>query len=200
MSKTARVVLALASAALLLLFVLPLWHIGLVAPQYPEGLGLHIFVNNVRGVGANDLQNINGLNHYVGMREITPAAIPELRYMPWVVVALVLLGLVAAAIGRRGLMYVWGGLLLLAAGVGLYDFWHWEYTYGHELSPTAIIKVPGMAYQPPLIGSKQLLNFKATSLPDFGGWIAIAVALAAIALVVWEARGEPRLHHRGAQA
>ena len=137
MSKTARVVLALASAALLLLFVLPLWHIGLVAPQYPEGLGLHIFVDNVRGVGANDLQNINGLNHYVGMREITPAAIPELRYMPWVVVALVLLGLVAAAIGRRGLMYVWGGLLLLAAA---------SLVMGQAAEGTPVVHVRGFPY------------------------------------------------------
>src|SRR5512138_1529977 len=115
MSKTARITLAIASAALLLLFVFPLWHIGLEAPQYPEGLGLHIYVNNVRGVQPNDLQNINGLNHYVGMREITPAAIPELKYMPWVVVVLALVGMLAAVLGRRLLLYIWGGLLLLAS-------------------------------------------------------------------------------------
>ncbi len=200
MNKTARAALAVASAALLLLFVLPLWQIGLVAPQYPEGLGLHIYVNDVEGVQPNDLQNINELNHYVGMREITPAAIPELHLMPWVVLALAVLGLLAAALGRRALLYGWSALLLLASGVGLYDFWHWEYTYGHDLSPTAIIKVPGMAYQPPLIGSKQLLNFNATSLPDLGGWIAIVVALGAVALVVWEVMGEPKLHQRRAHA
>ncbi|HEX9107963.1 MAG TPA: hypothetical protein VF832_12060 [Longimicrobiales bacterium] len=199
MGKTARAALAVASAALLLLFVLPLWHIRLIAPQYPEGLGLHIYVNTVQGVQPNDLQNINELNHYVGMREITPAAIPELHFMPWVVVVLALLGLAAAAIGRRPLVYAWGALLLVAAGLGLYDFWRWEYTYGHDLSPTAIIKVPGMAYQPPLIGSKQLLNFNATSLPDVGGWIAIFVALLGVALVVWEAMGEPH-RRRGAHA
>ncbi len=200
MSKTARITLAIASAALLLLFVFPLWHIGLVAPQYPEGLGLHIFLNTVRGVQPNDLQNINGLNHYVGMREITPSAIPELRFMPWIVGVLALLGLAAAGIGRRWLLYVWGGLLLLVSGLGLYDFWHWEYTYGHDLSPTAIIKVPGMAYQPPLIGSKQLLNFNATSLPDIGGCIAIAVAVLAMVLIVRQLRGGPHRHHRHAHA
>lgn len=199
MSKAVRIILAVASAALLLLFVFPLWHVGLVAPQYPEGLGLHIFLNTVRGVQPNDLQNINGLNHYVGMREITPDAIPELRYMPWIVGALALLGLFAAAVGRRALGYLWGALLLLLCAGGLYDFWRWEYTYGHDLSPTAIIKVPGMAYQPPLIGSKQLLNFKATSLPDIGGWIAIAVALIAVVMMIRLARSTPH-HHRRALA
>ncbi len=44
------------------------------------------------------------------------------------------------------------------AAVGLYDFYMWEYDYGHNLNPHAAIKIPGMAYQPPLIGSKMLLT------------------------------------------
>jgi copper chaperone NosL len=32
-----------------------------------------------------------------------------------------------------------------------------------------------MAYQPPLIGFKQLLNFGAYSIPDIGGWIFLGV-------------------------
>ena len=62
----------------------------------------------------------------------------------------------------------------LGAAAGLGDFWKWGYDYGHRLDPHAAIKVPGMSYQPPIIGSKQLLNFHATSWPDVGGWIAIA--------------------------
>jgi copper chaperone NosL len=37
--------------------------------------------------------------------------------------------------------------------------------------------VPGMAYQPPLIGFKQLLNFGAYSIPDIGGWLFISSGL-----------------------
>jgi copper chaperone NosL len=48
----------------------------------------------------------------------------------------------------------------------MYDFYMWEYDYGHQLNPDAPIKVPGMTYQPPLIGSKQLLNITAVSLPS----------------------------------
>lgn len=57
------------------------------------------------------------------------------------------------------------------------DFWKWEYNYGHNLNPEAAIIVPGMAYQPPLIGYKQLLNFGAYSIPDIGGWIFIAAGV-----------------------
>ena len=169
--------LAVASLGLLLVFVFPLWRIQLQAPQYPEGLGLEIHVNTVRGVEPTDLRNINGLNHYIGMKPIEPDAIPELRWMPWIVVGLSALGLAAAATGRRELLYVWCAALALFAVAGLVDFWMWEYDYGHNLDEAnAIIKVPGMNYQPPLIGSKQLLNFVATSWPALGGWLAFASA------------------------
>ena len=187
MTRTSRVVVALASLLLLAVYVTPLWRIELVAPQYPEGLGLRIWVNQITGLKPNDLNSINGLNHYIGMRAIEPAAIPELRFMPQLLAAAVAAGLVVALIGRRWLLYSWTALFTLGAAVGLGDFWKWGYEYGHQLDPHAAIKVPGMSYQPPIIGSKQLLNFHATSWPDVGGWIAIA-ALALVlgaALLEW---------------
>ena len=93
--------------------------------------------------------------------------------MPWVVGILILLGLGAAATGKRALLYAFAAVMVVAAVAGMVDFWIWEYNYGHNLDPTAAIRVPGMSYQPPLIGSRTLLNFKATSLPALGGWIAV---------------------------
>jgi copper chaperone NosL len=128
---------------------LPLWEVRLGAPQYPEGLGLRIHAHTVTGIKEHDLDNINGLNHYIGMKPITPEAIPELRYMPWLIGWLIAFALLGA--------------------VGLWDFWRWEYDYGHNLDmEKAIIIVPDMTYQPPLIGSKQLLNFTATAWPGLG--------------------------------
>jgi copper chaperone NosL len=173
MTRTSRLVVALASLLLLAVYVTPLWRIELVAPQYPEGLGLRIWVNQITGLKPNDLNSINGLNHYIGMRAIEPAAIPELQFMPQLLAAAVAAGLMVALVGRRWVLYAWAGLFSLGAAVGLGDFWKWGYEYGHQLDPHAAIKVPGMSYQPPLLGSKQLLNFHATSWPDIGGWIAI---------------------------
>ena len=65
--------------------------------------------------------------------------------------------------------------------VAMVDFWIWEYNYGHDLDPNAAIKVPGMAYQPPLIGFKQLLNFGAYSIPDIGGWLFIGAGVLMVA-------------------
>jgi copper chaperone NosL len=90
-----------------------------------------------------------------------------------------------ALIGRRAPLYGWFAGFFLASAGGLVDFWRWEYDYGHNIDfEHAIIKIPGMNYQPPLMGVKQLLNFTAVSWPDAGGWLAfIAFALATLAVV-----------------
>jgi copper chaperone NosL len=186
MSKRARMLLAGAALLAGASFFLPLWNVYLQAPQYPEGLGMRIRINTVTGIKPNDLANINNLNHYIGMQRIEPDAIPELRFMPFVLGALILAGVAAAWSGRRWLGIAWAGAFVIVALAGLADFWKWEYDYGHNLDlETAIIKVPGMNYQPPLIGSRQLLNFRATSLPGSGTWvllISLGLGIGALAL------------------
>jgi nitrous oxidase accessory protein len=164
-------------------FFLPLWRISLIAPQYPEGLGMLIRISNVVGAKEGDLQSINGLNHYIGMKVIEPDTIPELRFMPYILGFLVLTGLLVSALGARRALIGWAGVLAATLIAGLADYWKWGYDYGHDLSPDAIIKIPGMTYQPPLIGSKQLLNFVATSWPASGGWLLIAAAVLVAAAI-----------------
>jgi copper chaperone NosL len=183
--RASRLLTALAALLLLGVYVLPLWRIDLEAPQYPEGIGMLVHVNTIEGLKENDLQNINGLNHYIGMKTISPDAIPELRWMPWIVAALIASGLAAAAAGRRAGLVAWIAAFGVVSVAGLYDFWRWGYDYGHDLDPHAIIQVPGMAYQPPLIGSKQLLNFTAHSWPAAGGiLVGLSVALGVVALLL----------------
>jgi copper chaperone NosL len=185
MKTQSKIILIFASLILVLSFFFPIWYIDLEAPQYPEGIGLEIWLNKITGQKPHDLNNINGLNHYIGMKEIVPDAIPELKIMPFIIIFLILFGLGAGISGKRSLVYIWIVLFFVIAAVGLYDFYMWEYDYGHNLNPHAAIKIPGMAYQPPLIGSKMLLNFNAISMPHIGSWILVAsVILAAVALII----------------
>jgi copper chaperone NosL len=186
MSRTSRLLTLAAAVLLSAVFVAPLWSIRLLAPQYPEGLGMLIRINAIDGVKPNDLQSINSLNHYIGMRPIEASAIPELRFMPWIVAALIATGVLVAIVGRRRLLGAWIAAFAGLGLAGLYDFWRWGYDYGHNLDvENAIIAVPGMTYQPPVIGTKQLLNFTATSWPHIGGVLAgVAFALGCAALVV----------------
>jgi copper chaperone NosL len=118
------------------------------------------------------------------MKYIEPDSIPELKYFQYIVGAMVLLGMVLAWVGKRSLWIGWLVLLAVLCAAGVYDFYLWEYDYGHNLSSTAPIKIPGMAYQPPLIGNKLLLNFLAKSWPYIGGWF-IGVSFLLGGLAVW---------------
>lgn len=169
----------LASLLLVFVFFFPIWRIDLDAPQYPEGLGLKIWVNQITGKYEHDLDNINKLNHYIGMKVIEPESIPELSYMPYIIIFFTLTGLLIGFIAKRKLYLVWLFSILLTLTIGLYDYYLWGYDYGHDLNPHAAIKIPGMAYQPPLLGSKQILNMYSTSLPDIGTYIiTLSVLLA----------------------
>lgn len=188
MTTRARWLAAIAAMLMATVYFLPLWRVDLIAPQYPEGLGMYISVNGVEGLKEHDLNSINNLNHYIGMKAIVPEAIPELKYMPWILAALIAGGLLVAALGKRSLLNFWGGALALLLVAGLFDYWRWGYDYGHDLDQeTAIIKIPGMTYQPPLIGSKKLLNFRATSWPS-GGGIALTLAAGLVAFAVFDSR------------
>jgi hypothetical protein len=187
MKKQHRITMAVAALLLLALYYFPIWSIALEAPQYPEGIGLDIYINTIEGKQPQDLQNINGLNHYIGMKEIQPDSIPELKFMPPIIAFLIVTGLIIAIWGNQKWVLAWLVLFLLLAVVGLVDFYLWEYDYGHNLDPNAAIKVPGMTYQPPLIGSKALLNFNAISLPHTGFFFALASMVMA-GLVWWRER------------
>lgn len=185
MPKLSRLLTVVAALLLAIAIALPVWRIRLIAPQYPEGLGMQIRLHTVEGVKEHDLANINELNHYIGMRAIDPEVMPELRYLPWVVGALAAAGLAVAAAGRRRALYVWLAGFGAAAVAGLADMWRWTYTYGHHLDTEhAIIKVPGTVYQPPILGTRQILNFTASSWPAAGG-ILIVAAFVLAATAAW---------------
>lgn len=170
-----RLWLLLAALLPLGAFFVPLWGILLYAPQYPEGISMFIWVDRITG----QLDLVNGLNHYIGMKEIEPHSIAELRWMPVVIGALVATGLLVAWWRSFSLAALWLAGFAGLGILGLYDFYLWGYDYGHNLDPQAPIKIPGMSYQPPLIGVKQLLNFTAISYPHWGAVMLGAAALSA---------------------
>ncbi|MBI3141763.1 MAG: hypothetical protein HYZ16_02930 [Bacteroidetes bacterium] len=173
--------MAIGISALLLIAVyfLPVWSIQLWAPQYPEGIEMLIWLNRLSG----DVEIINGLNHYIGMKHISEDMFPELALLPYGMVLLIVFGLFVAWRGTKFWLNAWTLLLVLSAVGLLIDMYQWGYDYGHNLDPKAAIQVPNMAYQPPLLGYKLLLNFGAYSIPDTGGWIFAAVI--GTAVIFW---------------
>jgi len=99
----------MAFATLLLagLYFFPIWSIALEAPQFPEGLGLNIRIDSIEGKEPQDLQNINTLNHYIGMKSINPESIPELTYIPFIVGFLIVSGFLIALFGNKTWVAGW---------------------------------------------------------------------------------------------
>lgn len=167
-----------------------LWRIDITAPQYPEGMVMYI--GGMQGVDGGedgiDLEKINELNHYVGMMQIHPGDFWEFSVLPYVILAFAVWFLLSAIARKKG-MTIAG---LIAFGIfgilGFIDFYHWMYVYGHDLDPTAPIKIPGMSYQPPMLGIKQLLNMTVLSQPDLGGYLLI-IAGVLLAFVVFKEVG-----------
>lgn len=172
-TSLSKKLLIIASVLLIISLFVPIWSIYLDAPQYPEGLSLQIWAHKIAG----DVDIINGLNHYIGMKTLHTDDFIEFTILPYIIGAYALLFLIAAKVAKRKFLYFMLGAFIVFGIAAMVDFWLWEYNYGHNLDPNAAIIVPGMAYQPPLIGFKQLLNFGAFSIPNIGGWLFVSAGL-----------------------
>ena len=114
-----RLLSVIAVVCLLMLFFFPLWEITLIAPQYPDGITMYIWINQITGDSPGTLQNINILNHYVGMKMIEPDSIPELVYFPWVVGGLAVFGLIAAAVNKSWFYFTFTLAFIVLGALGI---------------------------------------------------------------------------------
>ncbi|MBZ9728725.1 hypothetical protein LB467_03420 [Salegentibacter sp. JZCK2] len=192
--KKSGILMLIGSALLLGLFIYPLWNIQLEAPQYPDSLGMNIFIGGIQGEEEFDIQNIDGINHYIGMKKIpTPAEMWEFNVFPIVIGGMAALG---ALLGILGFFKIigpnwflgWLTLMTVLGILGMIDFNNWLTDYGTDLDPKAIMKLTDsedkpLSYKPPLLGSEKILNFTAHSYPKAGAYLMLVGML--ITLVAW---------------
>ena len=184
LSITGRVLIVVSALAMLSAYFFPIWQIKLWAPQYPEGLSMQIWIDHLTG----DLASINKMNFYIGMAPIEEEMFPEFKYLKYIIGAIIAIGLFVGLWGKKAGAHLFLIILILLGIGALIDMYIWGYQYGHNLDPTAAIKVSDMTYQPPLIGYKQLLNFLAYSGPHVAGWVMGAVTLTVFMVVVGESK------------
>ncbi|HEY5948263.1 MAG TPA: hypothetical protein VIV40_22355 [Kofleriaceae bacterium] len=180
----ARIGLAILVIPLAIAFTQPLWRISLRAPQYPDGLWMEIYTYKVDG-GNNGqhINEINTLNHYIGMHKIDRAELSDLDWIPFAVGLLLVLALRCAAIGNIrtliDLTVLTGYVTVFAFGRFVYKL----YTFGHTLDPTAPLKVK--PFTPAIFGTKQIANFTTSSSPQLGSLLVGIFATGVVALLVW---------------
>jgi hypothetical protein len=180
-------------AALLVIptWLFPLWNLTMFAPQYGDGLRLDIYSYKLQGGNAGqDLKEINLLNHYIGMHDLAAEDFTEFKWMPFVLGALALVFLRAAVVGR--VLDLLDSIVVFSY-FGLFSLWSFAYKlyrYGHDLAPSAPVKVP--PFMPPLFGSSQLANFEVYSYPAVGSYALGAVGLALLAALLLGLRAASR--------
>ena len=120
-------ILLLISATLLVISIFkPIWIIELNAPQYPEGLVLYIYANKLGG----NVDIINGLNHYIGMKTLHTEDFIEFTILPYIIGFYALVTLVVIFINKRIALYTLVVAFLLFGIVAMMDFYRWNYNYG----------------------------------------------------------------------
>ncbi len=186
-----RLLLAALVVPLCLSFFFPLWRISMKAPQYPRGLHMDIYAYKLDGGhDGHDVAELNELNHYIGMRKLDRAGVPELGWIPFAFGALALLTFRVAVLGRgRDLV----DLSVVICYVTIFFFARFVlmlYRYGHDLDPTAALTLK--PFMPVVIGSKQIANFTTQSYPLAGTFLTAIFAAGVVGLTLWHIFRGPR--------
>jgi hypothetical protein len=164
LNARSRLIIVVAALILIPSYFIPLWNMNMFSNQFPDGLRLMIYSYKLEGgdtPGRDDLAEINSLNHYIGMRPLDKRDFAEFNWLPFAIGIFMLLALRVAVQGKMSMLV---DVVVLFGYFGLFSLWSFYYrmyTYGHNLEPTAAIKVQG--FTPPLIGHKTVANFEIYS-------------------------------------
>lgn len=151
---------------------LPYWRMRLNAPQYPQGLFVIVYANHMAG----DVAEIDGLNHYIGMKKLDEAAQIERSLALIALVAIALLVVSLALIHSK-----WFAVLAIPAMtfpiIFLVDMFAWLYYYGHSLDPTAPLSSAIKPFTPAVLGTGYVGQFSTTATLQIGWYLALAAAI-----------------------
>jgi hypothetical protein len=168
-----RLLLLGAAALLLVTLTQPLWNMTMFAPQYPDGLRMDIYSHELKGGrGGQDIKEINLLNHYIGMRDLSNENFTEFKWMPFAIGVLALLMLRSAVHGSMASLVDSVALFGYFGAFSLWSFAFKMYSYGHSLAPGAPVRVP--PFTPPIFGYQQIANFEVYSYPRAGTYLMLA--------------------------
>lgn len=187
LTRLSTIMLCLAAVLIIISIFLPWWGMKFYAPQYPEGLDIIVYPYKMTG----QLDIINGLNHYIGMKNFSEESFPELKFLPYLIAGLALLTLIVGVLRNRTFLYVLIIIFIIGGGVGLYDIHRWLADYGTNLDPTAPIKMK--PFVPPVIGTNKIANFTTISYFTYGSYL-LGLSFLLILFALWRDRKQSKKH------
>ncbi len=122
----------LAAFILFISIFFPYWKLTLFAPQYPGGLEAEMYVNRLSG----DIDEIDGLNHYIGMKPMGEAAVLERTLSVFMIFGLVLLLVGTVFVHSPFALFLCIPAILYPAFF-LADLYFWMRTFGMNLDSRA---------------------------------------------------------------
>ncbi|HKQ33519.1 MAG TPA: cytochrome C [Thermodesulfobacteriota bacterium] len=165
----------LLSAAAVLLFIsifFPYWKITLFAPQYPQGLAASMYVNRLTG----DVQEIDGLNHYIGMKPLGEAALLERTLSVFIIIGIALLIAGAAYVHSPFALFLCIPAVFYPAFF-LGDLYFWMRSFGMNLDKRAPLSGAIKPFVPPLLGEGKIAQFSTTATWETGLYMSIAASV-----------------------
>lgn len=181
LSKKARIWLILSGGFIFSSIFFPWWGMRLIAPQYREGLYIWVYPYKMEG----QIDIINGLNHYIGMKKFEEASFPELTYLPYIIGIIAIVTVVIALLRNRTWLAVWFGIVVVLAAVGLFDIYRWLKSFGTDLDPRAPIEMD--PFVPPVFGTNQLANFETFSFFSYGAGLT-GIGMIIMLFVLWKGK------------
>jgi hypothetical protein len=184
LAMRSRILLALLILPLLFSLAEPLWQIRMIAPQYPDGLTFDVYAYKLEG-GNNGqhLNEINTLNHYIGMKKLNREELADLDWLPFAFGILALLTLRVAAIGNVRSLIDLTVLTTYFSGFSLARFVYKLYQYGHDLDPHAPVHMD--PFMPVVLGQKQIANFTTFSYPQGGSLLFGLFVIGLLGVLTW---------------
>lgn len=179
--ETAWLISAVIACALLAAAIfVPLWRMELIAPQYPSGLVMYAYGNRFQGgtegyhPGFDAVREINGLNHYIGMKPIEEVTEMKL-FIPGMVATMGGAILVSFVSWRRNWFraLVVGGFWFIPIFF-VADLQYWLYNYGHTMSEEAALNMD--PFTPKIWGETKVWNFHSETGFEIGFYLMIAAA------------------------
>ncbi len=160
-------------AAVLLLgsMALPYWGLRLNAPQYPNGLTVTLGLLTIGG----DAREIDGLNHYIGMRPLAEGGKFERSIAVYAVTVIAALAALVAV--RRRWLWLAAVPAVTFPAVFTVDLFYWLYTFGHNLDPTAALSNSFDDFTPTLLGPGRVGQFTTWSFYEIGFGMAFLASV-----------------------
>jgi hypothetical protein len=165
-------VLMLAALLLMTSIFLPYWSMKLVAPQYPKGLTVDVYINHLEG----DIKEVDALNHYLGMPKLDEGGQLERSISMIAIITISLLLIGAVFIHNQ-----WAALLAVPViafpFIFLADLYLILYRYGHSIDPKSALGGAIDPFTPKIIGEGSIGQFSTVASLGPGLYLAFAAGI-----------------------